>query len=409
MSRTLYDAAVIGAGPAGLTTAVALAASGLKTAIAGPPFNPDPERPDTRTTALLRASVQLLRNIDVWDLCESEAAPLNTIRMIDDTGRLIRAPEVSFDATEIGGIPFGNNIPNTALVAALRARAEALRNLDMIETAAATQIKADDNAVLVTLAEGQEFSARLIAGADGRRSLCRETAGLAIKSWTYPQVAMACNFQHSEPHNDASNEFHRPSGPFTTVPLPGHASSLVWVESPEEAERLQALSDADISAEIEERSYGCLGRITAVGPRAAFPLSGMRVQSYSGRRIALVGEAAHVIPPIGAQGLNLGFRDAASLAEHAQQGQEENGDPGSDQALRGYDRSRRADVMSRTLAVDLLNRTLISGFLPFQVARGVGLHLLASVAPLRRMVMREGVAPQTGLPKLMQQHAQPLV
>ena len=402
MTRADYNAAVVGAGPAGLTAAVALAASGMRIAIAGPAFAPDPNRPDTRTTALLQASVQLLKNIGVWESCQENAAPLDLIRIIDDTGRLMRAPEVAFDSKEVGGGPFGYNIPNTALVAALYACANALPNLDVIETQAATEIDPMSDAVSVTLAEGQVFSAQLIAGADGRKSLCREAAGLTTSSWSYPQVAIACNFEHNDPHHNASNEFHRPAGPFTTVPLPGNASSLVWVETAAEADRLLALSDAEFCAEIEERSYCCLGAVNSVGPRATFPLSGMRVQSYAARRIALVGEAAHVIPPIGAQGLNLGFRDAAALVECAQRGTDNHGDPGCDEALREYNGARRADVVSRTLAVDLLNRSLISGFLPLQVARGVGLHLLAGMAPLRRMVMREGVAPQAGLPELMQ-------
>ncbi len=403
MTHPDYEALVVGAGPAGLTAAVALAVSGVRTAVAGPPFSPDPERPDTRTTALLRASVDLLRNVGVWDTCKPKAAPLDIIRIIDDTGRLARAPEVAFNADEIGGEPFGFNIPNTALVAALYARAETLPNLDVIETEAATSIEPRHEAVSVTLAEGSDISARLVTGADGRKSLCRESAGLTTSSWSYPQVAIACNFEHTDPHHNASNEFHRPAGPFTTVPLPGNASSLVWVETAEEVDRLLALSDEDLAAEIEKRSYGCLGAVSSVGPRAAFPLSGMRVQNYAANRIALVGEAAHVIPPIGAQGLNLGFRDAAVLAECAQRGIEREGDPGALTVLSAYNRARSADVMSRTLAVDLLNRTLISGFVPLHLARGIGLHLLANLAPLRRLVMREGIAPQFGLPRLMQQ------
>lgn len=403
MTTPDYNAAVVGAGPAGLVTALALAASGMRVAIAGPAFAPDPNRPDTRTTALLQASVQLLSNIGVWDACRENAAPLDAIRIIDDTGRLMRAPEVAFDSREIGGVPFGYNIPNTALVAALYARADVVGNLEVIETRAATTIEPEDDAVIVTLAEGRKISAQLLAGADGRNSLCREAAGLPTRSWSYPQVAIACNFEHGDPHDNASNEFHRPAGPFTTVPLPGNASSLVWVETAAEVERLIALSDADFCAEIEERSYGCLGAVTSVGPRAAFPLSGMRVHAYAARRIALVGEAAHVIPPIGAQGLNLGFRDAAALAECARKAADAHGDCGCAEALRAYDRGRRNDVVSRTIAVDLLNRSLISSFLPMQLARGIGLHLLASMAPLRRLVMREGVAPRNGLPELMQQ------
>lgn len=399
-----YDAAVIGAGPAGLTTAVALASTGCRTAIAGPPFNPDPARPDTRTTALLRGSVQLLKNIGVWDLACEFAAPLEVIRIIDDTGRLLRAPEVAFDSAEIGGEPFGYNIANTALVAALRAHADTLSELEFIDTAAATSIVPNSGGVQVTLKEGRTFSAYLVAGADGRNSLCRKAAGVKTSSWRYEQMALACNFAHTEPHENASNEFHRPSGPFTTVPLPGRNSSLVWVESPDEAKRLLALSDAAIAREIEQRLQGCLGTVSDVGPRAGFPLSGMKVEKFAANRIALVGDAAHVIPPIGAQGLNLGFRDAAALAQCIRAALDERQDPGGPDVMKAYERARRNDVATRTLAVDLLNRSLVSGFLPVQVARGIGLHLLSEVGPLRRLFMREGLAPQAGLPKLMQAH-----
>lgn len=402
MSAHGYDAAVIGAGPAGLTAAIALASIGCHTAIAGPPFNPDPDRPDTRTTALLRGSVQLLKNIGVWDLACEHAAALKVIRIIDDTGRLLRAPEVTFDSAEIGGEPFGYNIANTALVAALRAHADTLKGLDFIDTGAATSIEPDAKGVQVTLTEGRTFRARLVAGADGRNSLCRQAAGVKISSWSYPQMALACNFAHSEPHENASNEFHRPSGPFTTVPLPGQNSSLVWVETPDEAKRLLALSDKAIAQEIEQRLQGCLGTVFDVGPRAAFPLSGMKAAHFAANRIALVGEAAHVIPPIGAQGLNLGFRDAAALAQCISAALEERRDPGGPDVIKAYERARRNDVASRTLAVDLLNRSLISSFLPIQAARGIGLHLLSEVGPLRRLFMREGIAPQRGLPKLMQ-------
>lgn len=405
MSSAHYDAAVIGAGPAGLITAISLASTGCSTVIAGPPFNPDPSRPDTRTTALLQASVRLLRNTGVWDFCAGDAAALRTIRLIDSTGRLLRAPEVTFDCAELGGEPFGYNIPNTALVAALYQRARAMGNIAVRETAGAEAVVPGDDAVTISFAEGDLITAALVAGADGRKSLCRTTAGIGTTGWTYPQKALAFNFDHSEPHEDCSNEFHCPAGPFTTVPLPGRASSLVWVETHAEADRLLALPEPNVIAIMEDKLQGLLGTITAIGPRAAFPLTGMTVNRYAASRIALVGEAAHVIPPIGAQGLNLGFRDAAALAECVSATRDTGGDPGNDKVLRAYDRARRADVSSRTFAVDLLNRSLISGFVPLHAARGLGLHLLNGFGPLRRFFMREGLAPQSGLPKLMQPSA----
>ncbi len=406
MSAATYDTVVIGAGPAGYTAAIALACAGCRTALAGPPHNIAPDqRPDTRTTALLQASVQLLRNTGVWAACREHAAPLHTIRIIDDTGRLLRAPEVVFESSEIGDEAFGYNIANTELVAALRARAKTLANLVIIESQGATAIEPLDKDVRITLAEGNILIARLVAGADGRRSLARQAAGITARTWRYDQMALACNFSHARPHDDASIEFHRKAGPFTTVPLPGKQSSLVWVETPGEAKRLLALSEETIALEIDTRLQGCLGHISNVGPRAAFPLSGMSVHRSAAKRIALVGEAAHVIPPIGAQGLNLGFRDAAALAECASAALAEGGDPGSAGALAAYNKARRNDVASRIFAVDLLNRSLISGLPPLQAARGLGLHLLGGIAPLRKAFMRQGLAPRSGLPELMRRSA----
>ncbi len=396
------DAVVVGAGPAGLAAAIALGASGCKTVCVGQKFNADPARPDTRTTALLQTSVLFLRNLGVWHRCAEKAAPLTAIRMIDDTGRLLRAPDIEFHSDELGTGPFGHNIINSDLVGALLETAQSVPLLRLIETrsAAITRIAADH--VHVETAEGQRIDARLVAAADGRNSGCRDAAGIATKSWAYEQTAMACNFEHTEPHGSCSNEFHRMAGPFTTVPLPGNASSLVWVERPDTASSLMQIGDEEFRERIAERLHGLLGQVTGVGPRASFPLSGLTPAAFARNRVSLVGEAAHVIPPIGAQGLNLGFRDAATLAEHASRAVTAGRDPGSDAALSAYHNARRGDVLTRTIAVDLLNRSLLADAVPLQALRGAGLHLLKRIAPLRRLAMRQGVAPALNLPELMQ-------
>ncbi|MEC9368725.1 MAG: UbiH/UbiF family hydroxylase [Pseudomonadota bacterium] len=392
--------AVIGAGPAGLTAAVALANMGCHTILAGPAYNSDPARPDTRTTALLGPSVQLLKNLRIWPDCEPAAAPLAAIRILDATGRALRAPEVVFHASELGSGAFGYNIPNSALVAALLHRAECQPGLQLISTKGATDVLPCDDGVDVQLAEGVGICARLIAACDGRNSICRRAAGIGAREWRYEQTAIACNFDHSLPHEGISNEFHTTHGPFTTVPLPGRSSSLVWVARTEEAQRLMALPDDRFAAEIERRTGPLLGTVTRNGPRSAFPLSGLTPEKFAARRIALVGEAAHVIPPIGAQGLNMGFRDAAILADLAGSANR-TGDPGMASVMAAYDAARRGDVTSRTFAIDIVNRSLLSGLLPIQAARGAGLHLLNSVGPLRRFVMRQGLSPQSGIPPLM--------
>jgi 2-octaprenyl-6-methoxyphenol hydroxylase len=243
-----------------------------------------------------------------------------------------------------------------------------------------------------------------VVGADGRKSICRAAAGIETERHSYPQAALTLNLAHTRPHKGVSTEFHTASGPFTLVPLPGLRSSLVCVVAPDEAERLADLDAETLSAEIERRAHSILGKITVEDGRGLFPLGVETAQSFARNRIALVGEAGHIIPPIGAQGLNLGLRDAATISELVVEARRDGGDVGSADVLARYERLRRADVTSRALAVDALNRSLLSDFLPVQGARGFGIYLLDRIAPLRRAVMREGVEPAVQ-PRLMRGEA----
>jgi 2-octaprenyl-6-methoxyphenol hydroxylase len=386
---------VVGAGPAGLVTAVALADAGIETLLLAksPPS-------DNRTSALMHGSVAALEAIGIWQSCAVHAAPLRTLRIVDDTRRLWRAPEAHFEASEIGLDAFGYNIENRHLIAALLARAAALPTLRRIDDDAA-EIVLDADRVSVRTSREEQATARLLIGADGRNSLSRAAAGIDIVVHSYPQTALTFNVVHSRPHHDISTEFHRPSGPFTLVPLPGLRSSIVCVVDRAEAEMLRDLSPRDLADELEQRSHSILGRIEPEASRGAFPLSAETARSFGARRVALVGDAAHRLPPIGAQGLNLGLRDAAAIAELVVHARRRSTDIGSDELLARYERMRRADVTSRLFAVDILNRTLLSGLLPFQAARGLGLFALNRIGPLRRAVMREGIAPSRGQPRLM--------
>jgi len=394
------QAVVVGAGPAGLTAAIALAVGGIETVLVAK----RPEQPDNRTSALLAGSVAALEVLRVWDACRAHAAPLRTIRLIDDTRRLLRAPEVSFSADEIDLDAFGHNIENRHLIAALEARVATLAHVTRID-APAKAVKPGEDAIAVELEDGRILTAQLAIGADGRKSLCRAAAGIATDGFAYPQAALTLNFAHARPHRGASTEFHTENGPFTLVPLPRERSSLVCVVEPAEAKRLAQLPADALSEIIERRAHSILGKVTVEPGRGVFPLAVETAQRFATKRVALVGEAAHVVPPIGAQGLNLGLRDAATIGELAIEASREGADLGSEATLARYDRLRRPDVATRTAAVDMLNRSLLADFLPAQGLRGFGLYLLDRIGPLRRAVMREGVAPSAFEPRLMRGEA----
>jgi 2-octaprenyl-6-methoxyphenol hydroxylase len=388
--------AVVGGGPSGLTAALALASAGFEVALVARQA-PD----DNRTTALLASSVAALETLGVWDACHEHAAPLAALRIVDATQRLWRAPEARFDAGEIGLEAFAWNIENRRLIAALEARAAEMPNLHLIRDDAAAIDSHIDGVTIVT-AGGDTIEARLAIGADGKNSLCRTAAGIAMQSRSYPQVALTYSVTHSRPHRDISTEFHTEHGPFTTVPLPGDRSSIVCVVDEATARDLQSLDGDQFDRELERRSHSILGKIKADPGHGAFPLVMDTASRFAAERIALIGEAGHRFPPIGAQGLNLGLRDAAAIAEIAADHRD---DPGSAEVIDRYDRERRADVMSRTIAVDLMNRSLLSGFLPVQGLRGIGLHMLNTIGPLRRAMMREGVMPRAAQPRLMRGEA----
>ncbi|HRN88609.1 MAG TPA: UbiH/UbiF family hydroxylase [Hyphomicrobium sp.] len=392
--NTHFTAAVVGAGPAGLATALSLGAAGCDVLLAAPPHRAHGGTPDNRTAALFAGSIALLQNLDAWEKIASHSAPIKGIRIIDDTGGLLRAPELVFTAAEIGLDAFGWNVPNSVLTAGLVEVAErAGSRIRLHSTAGIVNVEIGATAVNLTTHEGETFTAGLVVGADGRGSLCRQAAGIGTRSWTYAQSAIATSFQHGRPHHDLSTEFHRPAGPFTTVPLKGLASSLVWVERPDEAQRLAALDEPAFRAVLEERLTGLLGPVGEITSRAVFPLSGLTAEAFGRNRVALVGEAGHVIPPIGAQGLNLGLRDAATLADCVADARAAGQDVGGRAMLDAYSARRRVDVTSRIATVDVLNRSLISTLGPVHLARGLGLIALKTLGPLRRIAVREGLDP----------------
>ena len=403
---TEFEVAVVGAGPAGWAAALALAQSGIETVLIAAPHKPANDKPDTRTAALFASSIQFLRNLGAWDHLEPACAPLSIIRLIDDTGGLFKAPQLSFSAHELGLDAFGFNVPQGALLEALRQCGQDRRGLTVIESRGVTSLEAGETSVALKLFEGESLKTKLVAASDGRNSTCRKAVGIKTQTKSYEQMALACTFSHSRAHNDASNEFHRLAGPCTTVPLPGCNSSLVWVERPDVAKRLAEMPEEEFCRTLEKRLHGLLGSIGTVSARVLFPLSSLIATNLAKDRVALVGETGHVLPPIGAQGLNLSLRDAAVLAEilsdEKRKHSNTRNDLGSFETQQMYHNTRISDVTRTARGVDLLNRSLISQALPVQLLRGFGLHVLKASSPVRQFLMRQGLGPSTRPPRLMQ-------
>ncbi len=395
------DVAVVGSGPAGLATALALAHVGADVALIGPPPAKTSAGPlETRTAALLTSSVDLLKALQVWQSLSPLAAPLKAIRIIDASRSLLRAPDIEFKASELGLEAFGYNIANMALVEALYARAQEV--LPAVIPASVTHIALENSEAVLTSSEGARIAVRLVAGADGRRSICRESAKIGVTERRYDQAAIATSFLHTLPHQGVSTELHKEQGSVTTVPLPDpRASSLIWVGPLSEIMPLMQLDEAGFEDALGERLGGLLGSLSEVGARAHFPVAGLSANTLARNRTALVGDAAHILPPIGAQGLNLGFRDAAALADCVAEALGRGGDPGGEDVLAAYTRARQLDVLTRTVGVDLLSRSLLTSLVPLQAARGIVSHGLKALPPLRRIVMHLGLASPTELPTLM--------
>jgi 2-octaprenyl-6-methoxyphenol hydroxylase len=387
-----FDIAVAGNGLAGRITAIAVARLGYSVALIGPAS----ATPDGRTTALMDQSIAFLQGLGVWDALSAKSAALKTMQIIDGTGRLFRAPTVPFRASEIGLDAFGYNFPNAAALEVLSGVIGRESNISQIDGRVA-QASVGENAVIITLEDGQTVEAGFVAAADGRKSVLREAAGIDVRRWSYPQTAVVLNFAHTLPHNNVSTEFHTPTGPFTQVPLHGQRSSLVWVQAPAEADAFLALPAEEVARRIETRMQSMLGKVTLDGTPQAWPLSGMTANRFGKGRLALIGEASHAFPPIGAQGLNLSLRDIIALCDLLGMKSDSAGPRAVGDA---FDRNRRPDVLSRTASVDLLNRSLLSNFLPVQLVRAAGLHLLELVPPLRNLLMQEGVAPGRGIRSL---------
>lgn len=380
------EVSIVGTGAAGFAAALCFAQAGFDTILIGP----EPSVRDGRTAALMLRSWALLERIGAAARLRPEAGALRRLTIADDTDNLFRPPPVTFEADEIGQEVFGWNLENGRLVEALAGIAADTPGLRWIQDVATGFDGLGDRA-RITLGQGGSIEARLAVAADGRRSRLREEAGIGVRETPYPQTAFTTILLHEREHGDTSTELHKRTGPFTMVPLPGRRSSLVWVTIPAHARRLLQASDADLAEAVYVGSRGLLGRVQPDGPRGLAPLSTLLARQLVAPRLALIGEAAHALPPIGAQGLNLGLADVEALIEAAETARRTGGDPGGLQELDRYATARGRDLKVRAAAVDALNRSLLTPLLPVDAARGLGLGLLGEFGALRRTVMRVGL------------------
>jgi 2-octaprenyl-6-methoxyphenol hydroxylase len=337
-------------------------------------------------------AMKLMERLGLADGLKADAAPLKTMRIVDATSRLVRSPVVTFRSSDIGEDAFGYNIPNAHLSRQLEEAVLASENIGWRKELVRHWHEAAD-LVEAEMEDASRIAAKLAVAADGRLSPARDAAGIRAFTRDRRQSALVLNFSHARDHAGISTEFHTETGPFTQVPLPGRRSSLVWVVRPATARELLAVEDAELSRRIEEKMQSMLGKVEVEPGRQVYPLSSALPMRFARNRIALVGEAAHVFPPIGAQGLNLGVRDIEDLVASTLLDRR---DPGSGPVLWRYDARRRPDIMARSAAVNMLNMSLLTDFLPAQLLRTAGLSLIGNLAPVRSFFMREGMHPGSG-------------
>ena len=385
------DVIAVGAGAVGLALGMALARVGIKVILVGAVDT----RPTGRTVALLEGSVRFLARLGVWEQLRPLAQPLAVMRLVDDTGSLFRGPPLAFDAREIGRACFGYNIQNHLLLEALGEAARVMPGLTMRPGRLDTFAFGTER-VTAAGPGGISVAGSVLVATDGRHSSARKAAGIGARETAYPQAALTTTLHHDRPHRDVSTEFHTRQGPFTLVPLSGtaeapHRSSLVWGMSPETAERRAAYAPERLARDVERQSRMLLGRIRVVGAVGRFPIGSLKADRLVGQRVALAGEAAHAMAPIGAQGLNLSLRDAAALADILSDAKRGGEDLGSPAVLDRYARTRQGDIAARALGVDWLNRALLDDRLPTDLLRGAGLLAMGRIGPLRRFAMRQGL------------------
>jgi 2-octaprenyl-6-methoxyphenol hydroxylase len=400
-----FDLVIVGGGMTGLTLACAVAGAGpsvllierqpLEVAVA-PGF-------DGRVTAIAQASRRLLEALGLWAELAPGAQPIQDIRVGERHSPLT----VHYDHRAVGDEPLGHIVENRLIRSALLRRVQALsgRGLTLAAPATVGHIRWRDEGARVRLEDGRVLAGALVAAAEGRTSPTRAAAGIEVMRWDYRQTGIVATLAHEREHRGLAVERFFPEGPCAILPMTGRRSSIVWAAENRLAQELIRLDDDEFMGELAERVGDALGALTLAGPRWHYPLSMVQARRYTGRRLALVGDAAHAIHPIAGQGWNLALRDIAALAELVVDAQRLGLDPGGATVLARYERWRRFDSLALIAITDGLNRLFGNDLLPLRLARELGLGLVERVAPLKQFFMRHAMGVLGDLPRLMRGEA----
>ena len=394
-----HELVVVGGGLVGLSLGIATAQAGLHTLVVD---REDPaatlaETFDGRASAIAYGSQQILAGLGIWAKLASDAAPILEIRVADDSAPLF----LHYDHREVGDHPLGWIVENIVLRRALLERVSELPHLAHAAPKSVAGVERGAAGALVRLADHHAIRARLVAAADGKTSPLRKAAGIRTIEWSYPQTGIVATVQHERPHRGVAVEHFLPAGPFAILPLTGNRSSIVWTERAELAPRILAMSAADFADELRRRFGDFLGTVEPMGPRWSYPLAFLHAENYAAERLALVGEAAHVIHPIAGQGLNLGLRDVAALAEVLVDARRLGLDIGEPNVLRRYERWRRLDNWMLAAVTDTLNRLFSNAIPPVKLARDLGLATVNQLPPLKRLFMRHAMGVVGDQPRLV--------
>lgn len=396
MAREQVDIFIAGGGIAGLVAAAAFGYAGFSVLLADPAppvTDPGDEGSDLRSTAFLQPARDLLDRIGLWADLRARATPLDALRIVDTHGW---PPEIQdtrvFEASELGDDPFGWNLPNWQTRAIVLDHLQRQPNVELTFGTGFGGLLDRTGQAIVTLTDGRQIGAKLVIGADGRASAVREAVGIDVKTKRYGQKALAFSVTHALPHGNISTEIYNQGGAFTTVPLPDHqgipASAIVWMNDGTRALALAAMPPDAFAAELNARSCGLLGPMQLATTRRVWPIVTQRALRLAAGRAALIAEAAHVLPPIGAQGLNTSLHDVAALLDLAMAA---SGDPGNAATLARYEKARSRDIAVRARAIDAFNRICKSGAAPVQALRGLGLRTVYDLSPVRQGIMRAGL------------------